>query len=154
MSEYDDLLREAYLGEMFGDTFFATMAERQPDTARREKLETLQVVEARTAQSLRRLVDRKGLGDAELEAREKGRELAEAIDPEEWNTFVSGLLGALPKFLKDLERLRDIAKQPADPALIALVNHERAIEHFAKLEVDGEEDKSLLPLQAHLRKPA
>ena len=61
MSEYDDLLREAYLGELFGDTFFATMAERQPDKERREKLETLQIVEARTAQSLRRLIDRKGL---------------------------------------------------------------------------------------------
>ncbi|HEX5097609.1 MAG TPA: hypothetical protein VFX21_16415 [Acidimicrobiia bacterium] len=154
MTEYDDLLREAYLGEMFGDTFFATMAERQPDKARREKLETLQIVEARTAQSLRRLIDRKGLSDAELDAREKGRELAEAIDPEDWDNFVSGLLGALPKFLADFERLRDIAKQPTDPALIALVNHEQAIEHFARLEVEGEEDKSLLPLQAHLRKPA
>jgi hypothetical protein len=154
MSEYDDLLREAYLGELFGDTFFAELAERQPDKARREKLETLQIVEARTAQSLRRLIDRKGLGDAELDAREKGRELAAAINPEDWHSFVSGLLGALPKFLADFERLRDIAKQPTDPALIALVNHERAIERFAQLEVEGEEDKSLSVLQAHLRKPA
>ena len=49
MSEYDDLLLFAYHGEVFGDAFFGAMAAAQPDADRREKLQTLQTVEARTA---------------------------------------------------------------------------------------------------------
>ena len=47
MSEYENLLREAYLGEIFGAALFDALAEAQPDADRREKLRTLETVEAR-----------------------------------------------------------------------------------------------------------
>ena len=34
MSEYDDLLLDAYKGEVFGDAFFGALAEDQPDPDR------------------------------------------------------------------------------------------------------------------------
>ena len=60
---------------------------------------------------------------------------------------------ALPPFLEKFIRLREIAGTPIDPALDALVNHERAIDRFAELELAGDK-KSLKPLQDHLRRPA
>jgi len=133
MSEYDDLLLDAYKGELFGDAFFGTLADAQPDPDRREKLRMLQTVEARTATSLRRLMTDAGLH----------------TDP----ALSRGLREALPPFLEKFVRLREIAGTPTDPALDALVNHERAIDRFAELELAGDK-KSLKPLQDHLRRPA
>src|SRR5688572_24634143 len=100
MSQYNDLLRDAYRGQIFGASFFGALAEKQPHEERREKLRTLETVEARTAQSLRRLVAEAGIGEIdEAAARREGTDLAAAIDPENWNGFVSGLKAALPPYL-------------------------------------------------------
>jgi hypothetical protein len=153
-TEYQKLLREAYNGEVFGDAFFGTLAGRQPDPDRREKLLTLQTVEARTATSLKRLATKAHVLGGEAEARRTGEDLAQGVDPADWQSFIDGLLKFLPDFLASFERLRDIAGTPVDPALTALVNHERAIERFAELEAAGEPGKSMKPLVDHLRTPA
>ena len=153
LTEYQRLLRDAYRGELFGDGFFGALAEKQPDRERREKLEVLQTVEARTAQSLKRLAGNVGVLGGERAARQSGVDLAVGVAPEDWHTFVAQLRDALPPFLANFERLREIAATPIDPALTALVNHERAIARFADLEVDGAGDKSLKVLQDHLRHP-
>jgi hypothetical protein len=152
--EYDTLLLDAYNGEVFGDAFFGAMAAAQPDPERRAKLEVLQTVEARTATSLRRLLANAGLHADDATSRKQGEELAAGLEPENWDEFISGLHGALPDFLAKFERLRDIAGTPTDPALVALVNHERAIERFAELEMNGDDKGSLKPLEEHLRRPA
>jgi hypothetical protein len=154
MSEYTDLLLFAYRGEVLGDAFFGALAAAQPDPDRREKLETLQTVEARTATTLRRLMADAGLHADDDAARAEGVKLAAGLDPESWDMFVKGLRDALPEFLTKFERLREVAPAPGDPALTALVNHERAIEKFADLEVAGQPKKSMKPLQDHLRRPA
>jgi hypothetical protein len=153
MSEYEQLLLEAYKGELFGDAFFGALADAQPDRDRREKLHTLQTVEARTATSLRRLLSDAGLSADPAASRREGTELAASVDPENWDELMRGLHDALPSFLEKFERLREIAGTPTDPALVALVNHERAIEKFAELELAGDK-KSLQPLENHLRRPA
>ena len=153
MSEYDDLLLEAYKGELFGDAFFGALADAQPDPDRREKLKTLQTVEARTATSLRRLVGNAGLHADPAVSREEGATVAARLDPEDWHELMRNLRDALPQYLEKFIRLREIARTPTDPALNALVNHERAIERFAELELAGDE-QSLKPLQDHLRNPA
>jgi hypothetical protein len=153
MSEYEDLLLDAYKGELFGDAFFGALADAQPDPDRREKLRTLQTVEARTATSLRRLVGDAGLHADPAVSRREGAQLAAGLDPENWDELLRGLRDALPQYLEKFVRLREIARTPTDPALDALVNHERAIERFAELELAGDK-KSLKPLEDHLRRPA
>ncbi len=55
MSEYETLLVEAYTGEIFGDAFFAALADAQPNPDRAAKLRALQRIEARTAAMLKPL---------------------------------------------------------------------------------------------------
>jgi hypothetical protein len=155
VSEYETLLREAYLGEIFGAALFNALAEAQPDAERREKLRTLETVEARTATTLQRLVAKAGmkLSGEEPKAREDGRRLAAAINASDWDGFVRSLHDALPPFLEKFERLREVGGTPVDPALTALVNHERAIQRFAELELAGDKHPTR-PLTDHLRKPA
>ncbi len=154
LSEYQQLLRDAYRGEVLGAAFFATLAARQPDPDRREKLETLETVEARTATSLRRLAAGAGVLGGENTERANGEQLANSLDPENWHDFLSNLGGALPAFRANAERLRELAGSPVDPAITAYANHEAALERFVELELAGAGAKSLKPLHDHLRRPA
>ena len=57
---------------------------------------------------------------------------------------------SLPSYLASFVRLRSIAPDPSDPALVTLVNHEQAINAFVELELAGCSDRSLAVLQWHL----
>ena len=76
MSDYATRLRNAYLDEVRGAAYFGALAEEQPDAKRREKLETLQTVEARTVTTMGRLLGQVGLKVDGNRARKEGRELA------------------------------------------------------------------------------
>jgi hypothetical protein len=149
MIEYDELLLDAYRGEVFGAALFGAMADATSDDRRRERLQALQRVEARTAARLRHLVDAAGLdADAESATRD-GIQLAEGGGDDDWPAFLAALRGALPPFLAKFERLRAIGV-PDDPVLADLVAHERAVDRFAELELEGRHIEALDVLEAHL----
>ena len=68
----------------------------------------------------------------------------------EWDVFVKGLHDALPSFLANFVRLRMLARDAGDPALVALISHEQAINAFAELELAGNADCSLAVLGWYL----
>jgi hypothetical protein len=149
MSEYDDLLLDAYRGEVLGSALFGAMAEAAPDNERRVQLRALQRVEERTAARLRELVDAAGL-DADTDgATADGLRMAEGSPDQDWPAFLAALRGALPPFLASFERLREIGARD-DPVLEDLVAHERAIDRFAELELEGRHADALDVLEAHL----
>ena len=147
---YRTLLLDAYKGEVFGEALFAEYAARESgDHA--EKLRTLGQIEGDTAGRLRTLVDDAGIDVAvtDVDAMQaQGREIG-ASDMG-WDGFVKGLHDALPPFLANFVELRTLAADPQDPALVALVAHEQAINAFAELELAGKPDCSLAVLRWHL----
>jgi hypothetical protein len=146
---YDELLLEAYNGELFGNAIFSEMAGRDEWHDHREALQLLATIEDRTAAGLRPLVDAAGIdaGDGE-EARRSGRELG-ALGGS-WDGFVKALFDALPPFLANFVRLRELAADPHHPALEALVSHEETISAFAQLELAGHHDISSALLTRYL----
>ena len=149
MSEYDDLLLDAYRGEVLGAALFGAMADAATDDQQREQLYALQRVEARTATRLRDLVDGAGLDAGADGPASDGRRMAEATRDADWATFLTTLRGALPPFLANFERLREIGFRD-DPVLEDLVAHERAIDRFAELELEGRHADALAVLDTHL----
>jgi hypothetical protein len=149
MSEYDDLLLDAYRGEVLGAALFGAMADAATDDRQREQLRALQRVEARTAARLRDLVDAAGLDAGTDGPTTDGLRMAEATRNGDWAGFLGTLRSALPPFLANFERLRDIGV-PDDPVLEDLVAHEQAIDRFAELELDGRHADALDVLDAHL----
>jgi hypothetical protein len=148
--QYDSLVLDAYRGELFGDGFFGAVAE-QFDGEQRAKVELLQQIEQRTAAVLRPLVD-PGLLAAldEDAARKSGDDLVAAQGTFEWATFLRGLHDALPGFLAAFVRTRELADDPNDGALVALVQHEQTIATFTDLELDGHVDVSRALLERYL----
>jgi hypothetical protein len=154
VSDYATLLRNAYLDEVRGAAFFGALAAGQPDSKRREKLETLQTVEARTVTTMNRLLEHAGLKVDGNNARKQGRELAESAGIADWDALIARMDELAPHDRAKFEQLRALSGRPDDPAIRALVNHAVAIEQFVELEAAGEESKSLRRLVEHLRKPA
>jgi hypothetical protein len=149
MSDYNELLREAYRGELLGREVFAAMATRPEFSEHVAKIRTMSEIEARTAQTLRPLVDAAGIDRSDDKSAEAlGRELGEAGG--DWNGFLHALHDALPKFLADFVRLRELADDPHDPALHALVEHEQTINAFTELELAGCTDISHAVLTRYL----
>src|SRR6185437_2363362 len=95
------------------------------------------------------LVDAAGIdaGDGE-EARRSGRDLG-ALGGS-WDGFVKALFDALPPFLANFARLREVAPDPHHPAIAALVAHEQTISAFAQLEIAGFHDVSTALLTRYL----
>jgi hypothetical protein len=149
MSEYDDLLVDAYRGEVLGAALFGAMAAARTGSER-DQLLALGQVESRTATRLRTLIDDAGIdaGDDQT-AVDDGRRLAQATLDQEWSAFLAALRAALPPFLANFERLQSIGA-PGDPVLADLVAHERAIDGFAELELEGRSSDALAVLDGHL----
>ena len=76
--------------------------------------------------------------------------VASAGARDQLNTFTKGLNDALPDFLASFVRCRELAPDPHDPALVALIAHEQSISTFAQLECTGRGHLSHAPLQWYL----
>jgi rubrerythrin len=154
VTDYATLLRTTFLAEARAEGFYKTLARTQPDADRRQKLETLQTIEARTLTSMRRLLEQVGLRVDPESARRRGRELALQADPTDWSAFVKALGQTTEHDDAAYETLQAAAPHPKDPALVALVNHARALDRFVELETAGERKQSLRALTDYLRRPA
>jgi hypothetical protein len=152
MGEYDDLLIEAYRGEVLGAAHFGAMADTEDDPGRREQLAALRDVEAQTARRLHTLVENSGMDAGSDDARSDGVGLAESARGQPWHDFLRGLRSALPSYLENFERLQAIGA-PGDPILTELVAHERAIDRFAELEGEDRSAEALAALRDHLDAP-
>src|SRR4029078_11847027 len=111
-------------GELLGEALFGAAAARESDPDHAEKLRALRRIEADTASQRRPLVDAAEipLGERDEETvRAQGREIGNAGI--EWDVFVKGLHDALPAYLANFVRLRTLATDAGDPALVALVVH-------------------------------
>jgi hypothetical protein len=148
--EYCRLLIDAYKGELFGEALFGAYAACESGE-RAEKLRVLERIERTTASQLRTLVDGAGIevgADDIAKTQADGRDIGRASMA--WDDFVKGLHDALPSFLADFVRLRTLATNPSDPALVALVTHEQAVNAFAELELADRSDRSISVLRWYL----
>jgi hypothetical protein len=149
--EYTKLLTDAYRGEVLGEALFGAFAARETDADRVAKLRVLQRIEGDTAARLRPRAVAAGIevdGPDDDSTRAQGREIGET--GMDWDGFVKSLHDALPPFLAGFVRLRELADDPGDPALVALVTHEQAINAFAELELIGRGDRSRSVLDWYL----
>ncbi len=90
MSEYDDLLLEAYRGEVLGAALFGAMADTEADDGRREQLAALRDVEARTAARLQTLAETSGIdAGSDDSPRADGVQLAAGARDQPWHDFLA-----------------------------------------------------------------
>lgn len=153
-ADYLAEIREAYQGEVYGEALFRRAAELSPDPVRSRKWSVLARLEHETGARLRSLLE--GLGETvRYDARrvESGGRHAVNLVALPWAAAMGAFLPAIGPVIERYEALERAAPPEEATVLGHLAAHERALEWFARLELDGRGRESLRPVLALLESP-
>ena len=152
-TSYESYLKESFQGEVYGEAFFRTMAERCSNPEQAQKLRALEQLERETKEALRPAVREAGL-DAEDHPKRVvlGEKLGAKLAETPWGDLMQSLQAPIEKFTKAFERAESLAPPGKEALSKRVTAHERAICGFVERELAGAPD-SLEPLLAVLEKP-
>jgi hypothetical protein len=143
---HDDLLLEAYQGEVLGEALFAALAERCDDDAgRRAKLDVLTRLERATKDAMRPALERRGVDPTPDPATlETAAAFAESASAMPWHDLLASFEPTTTKYVAVYEALGAAGE---DKALVdLLLRHERALAEFARRELRGDTATSTQPI--------
>jgi hypothetical protein len=144
-ADVDELLRQAYEGEVLGEAFFGRLGDLTDDAGHRAKLDVLRRLEASTKELLRPAVERRGIAVDDEGSARSGEQFADGAAALSWHD----LLVTLPEGTKQYAELYERMRVPlGDDVLVdQLLAHEAALAEFSRREVDGDE-QSVEPILA------
>jgi hypothetical protein len=143
---HDELLIEAYQGEVLGEALFAALAERcGDDTDRRAKLDVLTRLERATKDAMRPALERRGVDTAPHPTTlETAGAFADTAAAMPWHDLLASFEPTTAKYVAVYEALGAAGE---DPALVELLlQHERALAEFAGRELRGDTETSTQPI--------
>lgn len=141
----------AFEEEVSGETFFAALAETEPDPRRAALWAKVALIENRTVAALRPLAE--GLGV--LPADESAVRRSGIVDAAEWQALPFAEVMAImvrdypTSYLAEFAAMLPIAPPKAIAAVKLLIDHEVAIIDMARAELAGKSDPAA-PLDAFL----
>lgn len=149
MKTYLDALREAYEGELEGEAVYRGLSDLGDDAIQCKKFSTIADVERRTHLILHPAASRLGIEPAmeriAATAARRTKELSELS----WPEFVAKATLNWPPYIARFERMERLAPIVDALAVRRLVEHERALVEFIRLE-NLHSRESLRPLQDFL----
>jgi hypothetical protein len=144
-------IKAAYEGEIYGEAWFAAMADEAATPDRQRKLATMAQLERQTRTHMAPLIARLGIaGIDEAAQRAKGIQLARRHASLSWPAFVAWFIEEIQRFVELYDEMQRESAQEDAAILTALARHERALLEFAHLEAQGLTDQSLEPVLALL----
>jgi hypothetical protein len=134
MFDYAADVRRAYEGEIGGELVYRTLAIQCGDADRRQKMNAIADLEAKTSARLRPIADRLGIvcrmGDVFVKAEARARQL----DLLSWPALMLKATVDWPPYVVRFEDLASRAPAGDRHAIDFLLSHEKALVHFANLE--------------------
>ncbi|SEJ38339.1 hypothetical protein [Paraburkholderia diazotrophica] len=150
-TEYIARIKAAYEGELYGETWFATMAGHAVAPDRQRKLAAIAQLEYQTRSRMTPLITRLGItGIDEAAQREKGMRLAREHARQSWPAFIGWFIEEIGRFVTLYDEMERNSTEEDAAILGELARHERALLEFARLEAAGLPDRSLEPVLALL----
>lgn len=137
--------------EISGETFFAALAETEPDPRRAALWATVRVIEAQTVAALRPLAEAMGVTPAdEAAVRQQGHDEAAEWQALPFAKIMAIMVRDYPTgYLEEFRAMLPLAPPHARPAVQLLIDHEIAIIDMARAELAGTADPAA-PLNAYL----
>ena len=155
LDEFRRGLSEMYQGELVGEAFFSELTKRFEDPDHRYKLATLLQLETETAARLRPAVLELGLELSCLdEYRRMCEEFLKGCEGMDWSGLMAYLKDAVRPFVERYAEIAETAPPEYKDLAESMVNHERAIETFARLECSGDSERALDDVVQQLRFPS
>lgn len=144
-------IKAAYQGEIWGESFFKTLATQDRVDEHRRRLLLLAQLEIETGNAMKELVERLGLTEPKTDAPlDKGAARAEALSMLDWGPMMEQLAVLVAPYVQRYDALAAAASPEDKPALERLAAHERALLIFAEHEAAQEAEHSLDAVMALL----
>lgn len=141
----EELLEEAFQGEVLGEAFFALLAERADDPAQISGWRLLERLERHVKTRLAEELARLGKGAAEDAARRQvGHDLACGVSKLEWDVQCNALAGSVRGTLEETREAQAGAPPELSNIFDLFVRHEEALLGFAESGGDGQGVTQLL----------
>jgi hypothetical protein len=143
------LWMKAYQGEVSGEVLFGRLAERSDDPGRRDKLDVLQRLESRTRHALVSAMEHNGLGtDPDPDVVRDAEALADAVATSPWSDLMGAFEPITTQFIALYQRIGELAGEEDRTVAELLVAHEEALREFARRELSGRGEDSLVVIHA------
>ena len=141
--EYRDGILSAWQGEQWGREFFELLAAATDNADRRAKWQVLAELERATGDTLAPLV----AADASAEERPNLGAAAAAYGALPYAEALQRMMTLVEPAIERFRELLHMAPEEHREAMQILLDHEVAIEQFAKRELAGETEASLHPVR-------
>jgi len=145
---YIERIQDASKGEILGEILFRKLAPRYTDQS--EKVETLRLLEIKSAERMARLLTRHNIG---VEEPDKGEEYTDKLIAASplgtWYEFLRWMHGIVYIYVDQYDDLYARALEADKADLKFLSDHERALLQFLDAEIKGDPD-SLRPIKSLL----
>ncbi len=145
-ADVEQLLRQAYEGEVLGEAFFGRLAELTEVQDHKAKLDVLRRLEASTKVLIRPAIEDRGITVDDEAPACSGREFADGAAALSWHD----LMVSLPEGTKQYAELYESMRAPLgdDNLVDQLLAHEAALAEFSRREVAGDLNGSVEPILA------
>ena len=139
---YLEGIHSAWLGEQFGEVFFAALAERTDDAAMRSKWQRLAQLENVTGKRMAAVLESYGqsptAGDIEV-----GDDVLSRYTDVSHHDAMLGMKDIVDRAIIHFDQLLAVAPDEDVPAVQFLVQHEQALQTFVEREISGDAANSL-----------
>ena len=147
-----EFLEGVYSGEIFGEAFFAAMAEARDDAEEARKLRMLEQLERETGALVRAALRQAGSSPEPDPAQaEQGRAAGAGLGKAPWPDLLTAMRPELVRFVEEFRSSEALAP-PGEEALAQHVTrHEQALLDFVDAELAADGSDSLASVRAILR---
>lgn len=151
---YEELVRWAYLGEVWGQAMLERLIELDVFPAEADHLEVLRRLETRTKLRLKSIVGADPqVAESEDESMRSGVEYADAVGRSaDWIAWMVDTRRLTGGAVPDYERLLELGPEDAAPALRETLEHELSVLGYAQRRLDGQREDAMHVVVQHLRK--
>jgi hypothetical protein len=148
---YVELVARAYEGEVFGAALFAGLVEGRHDQDERRKLKCLRDLEIHTRARVTPLIQRYSIRVDEDRARARADKAIAASTNIGWAQFLAQFDAVTNRALADYRQQLELAPIEERDVARVLIEHEEALQQFARAELQGQTDASLDPIKRILK---
>jgi hypothetical protein len=147
------VLKELYLGECLGEAVFNAYLAAEADPSRLHKWACCLQLETETKARLRPFLAKLGLDLSQPDYSGPAASLSASYLSKSWLEHMARLAAATDRYLETFRSLAEAAPPEERETVASMVEHEIALNQFAKLELSGEGYRSLDLIIAQLRWP-
>src|ERR1700676_4900631 len=131
---YAEGIRRAYIGELIGERLYRTLARQWNDADCSKKLAAIADVEALTHRELKTIAGRLGIELVETELQDEVERYVAELGQLSWPELLERAASEWPSYISEYAALAGLPPPGDEVSLGILVDHERALVEFVRLE--------------------